>query len=292
MKNYIIKKNGDISYLQFTKLLEYEDIIQHAISLKPIDIGNNETFPIETSFEKMSVGAHCMCPTQQHALNDYKKLCNALNLDYKNIYRPFQTHTDVVKAVCNEKAGIFTEDFKDVDALITNKKNKILSISVADCIDLLFFDKVKKVIANTHSGWQGTYKLISKKTVENMVDNYGSNVKDIICCIGPSIRKCHFEVDKELAEKFYEKFNYLDNIDDIITNVNLDSNKQKYNIDTVLINTTTLLQMGLKQENIIDCGLCTVCNSDKFHSYRVDKELSGRNTGIICLKEEICYHIN
>lgn len=277
MQNYIIKKNGDISYLQFTKLLEYEDIIQHAISLKPIDIGSNDTFYGKDK--------------GQQALEDYRKLCNALNLDYKNIYRPFQTHTDVVKTVCNEKAGIFTEDFKDVDSLITNQKNKILSISVADCIDLLFFDPAKKVIANTHSGWQGTYKLISKKTVETMVDNYGSNVKDIICCIGPSIRKCHFEVDKELAEKFYERFNYLDNIDDIITKGKLD-NKQKYNIDTVLINITTLLQMGLKQENIIDCGLCTVCNENKFHSYRVDKELSGRNTGIICLKEEICYHIN
>lgn len=269
MQNYIIKKNGDISYLQFTKLLEYEDIIRHAISLKPIDIGTNDVLKCRG--------------TAHRALNDYKKLCNALNLDYKNIYRPFQTHTDVVKSVHNEEAGIFTEDFRDVDALVTNKQNKILSISIADCIDLLFFDPIKRVIANTHSGWQGTYKLISKKTVEKMVDNYGSNVKDIICCIGPSIRKCHFEVDKELAKEFYAKFNYLDNIDDIITKGKLDNNKQKYNIDTVLINTTTLLQMGLKQENIIDCGLCTVCNENKFHSYRADKELSGRNTGIICI---------
>ena len=44
-----------------------------------------------------------------------------------------------------------------------------------------------------------------------------------------------------------------------------------------------MLQMGLKEENIEDCKLCTVCNSDKFHSYRVDKETSGRNTGIITL---------
>lgn len=261
MENYIIKNNNGISYLQFTKLLEYEDIIKHAISLKPIDISSNN----------------------KDYINDYKKLCNAINLDYKNIYRPCQTHTDIVKRVENEEAGIGTKDFKDVDALITNKRNKILSISIADCIDLLFFDPVKKVIANTHSGWQGTYKLISKKTVEKMVDNYGCNPKDIICCIGPSIRKCHFEVDEDLSEKFYEKFKYLSNIDDIILKGKIKENKQKYNIDTVLINKETMIQMGLKEENIIDCELCTVCNSDKFHSYRVDKELSGRNTGIICM---------
>ena len=267
MNNYIIKNNNGVLYLQFTKLLEYEDIAKHAFSLKPIDIGSNDSF-----YEK-----------EEAAYKDYEKLCNTLDLDYKNVYRPFQTHTDTVKCVNDEKAGIFTGDFRDVDALITDRKNKILSTSVADCIALLFFDPVKRVIANTHSGWQGTYKLISKNTVENMVDNYGSNVNDIICTIGPSIRKCHFEVDTEVSEKFYEKFRVLSNIDDIISKGRVVDKKQKYNIDTVLINTTTLMQMGLKEENIIDCGICTVCNSDKFHSYRVDGKLAGRNTSIITL---------
>ena len=267
MENYIIKNNNGISYLQFTRLLEYEEIIQHAISLKPINIGCNNTF-----YKK-----------QEETFNNYQKLCNAINLDYKRVYRPYQTHTDIVKCVENEEAGVFTKNFKDVDALITNKKNKILSISIADCIDLLFFDPIKRVIANTHSGWQGTYKLISMKTVENMVDNYGCNPKDIICFIGPIIRKCHFEVDEDLSEKFYEKFKHLSKIDDIISKGRIEENKQKYNIDTVLINKETMIEMGLKEENIIDCGLCTVCNSDKFHSYRVEKELAGRNTGIICM---------
>lgn len=272
MENYIIKSINGISFLQFTKLLEYEGIIQHAISLKPINIGSNN---IINNSDKTS--------TKKNAINNYKRLCDAIDLDYRNIYRPYQTHTNIVKCVNNEDIGIFTKDFMNVDALITNRKNKILSISIADCIDLLFFDPVKQVIANTHSGWQGTFELISKETVEKMVDNYGCDVKDIICCIGPCIRKCHFEVDEEISNKFYEKFKYLSNIDDIISKGREYNNKQKYNIDTVLINKTELKQMGLKEENIIDCKLCTVCNSDKFYSYRVDKELAGRNTGIIAL---------
>ena len=70
----------------------------------------------------------------------------------------YQTHTDTVKCIQSEMAGIFTKDFRYVDALVTNRKNKILSISIADCIGIIFFDPIKKVIANTHSGWQGTYK--------------------------------------------------------------------------------------------------------------------------------------
>lgn len=290
MENYIIKKDNGISYLQFIKLLEYEEIVKHAISLRPIDIGSNDRVTDEILSNQICTGEYCKCLSQQPIIEDYKKLCNALKLDYKNIYRPYQTHTDIVKCIENEEAGIFTKDFKDVDAIVTNKKNKILSISIADCIDIIFFDPVKKVIANTHSGWQGTYKLISKKTVENMVDNYECNPKDIICCIGPSIRKCHFEVDEELSLKFYEKFKYLRNINEIISEGSKENNKQKYNIDTVLINKETMLRMGLKEDNIIDCGLCTVCNSDKFHSYRVDKEKSGRNTGIICMCNTNAYN--
>ena len=29
---------------------------------------------------------------------------------------------------------------------------------------------------------------------------------------------------------------------------------------------------GLKPENIIDSGICSMCNSDIIHSYRVEKE--------------------
>lgn len=267
MENFKIKNTEGISYLQFTKLLEYEDHLKHLISLKPIDIGNNDNF-----YKK-----------QPKIYEEYEKICRCINLDCKNVYRPIQTHTDKVKCIKDEKAGIFTDDLKNIDALVTNKKNKILSISVADCIDLLFFDPVKKVIANTHSGWKGTYKLIAENTVDNMVDKYGSNTKNIICCIGPSIRKCHFEVDEDVAMKFYEKFEYLFNIDDIISKGEIKEKKQKYNIDTALINKTVLLEKGLKEENIVDCGLCTVCNSKLFHSYRVDKEKAGRNTGIISL---------
>ena len=61
---------------------------------------------------------------------------------------------------------------------------------------------------------------------------------------------------------------------------------QKYNIDTTLINKLILQEVGLKPENIIDSGLCTVCNSDLFHSYRADKEQSGRNGAFIGINSD------
>ena len=58
---------------------------------------------------------------------------------------------------------------------------------------------------------------------------------------------------------------------------------QKYNIDTVEINRILLLELGIREKNIIDCNLCSVCNGDKIESVRVDGDNSGRGTAIIML---------
>ena len=44
-----------------------------------------------------------------------------------------------------------------------------------------------------------------------------------------------------------------------------------------------LVEVGIDSSNIYDSGLCTVCKKDIFHSYRVDREESGRNSAIITL---------
>ena len=60
--------------------------------------------------------------------------------------------------------------------------------------------------------------------------------------------------------------------------------KEKWNIDTVLINKIILERVGLKKENIIDSGICSVCNKELIHSFRVEKQGYGLNTALISLK--------
>ena len=59
--------------------------------------------------------------------------------------------------------------------------------------------------------------------------------------------------------------------------------KQKYNIDTVLINKILLKNLGVKDENIIDCNICSVCNGDYINSYRVQKQGFKLSTAIIMM---------
>ena len=154
-----IKKEG-VQYLQFKKLLEYSDIISHAYS-----IGT------DVNFRTARVNKQQL-PEQefQKALYDYEKLCNAINVDYKNVVKTNQEHTDNI-AIATKKINqnfpdINLDEYSRTDGIITQKENLVLSTTNADCILILFFDPVTKTIANIHSGWKGTLQRISIKTVK------------------------------------------------------------------------------------------------------------------------------
>ena len=96
---------------------------------------------------------------------------------------------------------------------------------------------------------------------------------------------CHFEVDKDVKEMFLEVFKDL-NISKNTDIMQKQKNKEKWNIDTVLINKIILEQADLKKENIIDSGLCSVCNKGLIHSFRAEKQKYGLNTALISLIEK------
>ena len=268
-----INKNG-VQYLQFRRLLEYKDILVHAYSL-----GTDTNFRTSRGKNKKQLSPEEM----QQAYKNYDKLCHAIGESYINIVKPNQDHTQNIQKV-DKKINLSLPDFNlndynSTDGLITAKKDILLATTNADCILLMFFDPVRKVIANVHSGWKGTLQRISVEAIRKMQKEYESCPEDIICCICPIIRKCHFEVEKDVEQLFRDEFKEL-NLELIIEQ----KSEKKWNIDTVQINKEILKMAGLSEKNIIDSEICSVCNSDLIHSYRVEKEEYGLATAIIGLK--------
>ena len=270
-ENIIHIKKDNCEYLQFRKLLEYSDVITHGYAIG-----------LDKNFRTARAGGTELSKEEyEKAVYSYKTICNKLDLNYNDIVKTNQNHTDNVEII-DEKVSKDEPDFavyQETDGLITDRTNLVLSTTNADCILLIFFDPVKKVIANVHSGWKGTLQRISVKAVEKMHDEYGCNSKDIICCVCPSIRKCHFEVDRDVYIMFENEFKELKQIDEIIEQKN-----DKWHIDTILINKVILKEAGLLEENIIDSGICSVCNKDIIHSFRAEGADYGLNTAIISLK--------
>lgn len=254
----ICKEQNGIEYIQFRKLLEFG--IKHAYTLK----GKNTNFRSGSKEEK-----EC-----------YSKIYNAIGLDINTLVKPLQNHTSNIK--CIDKV-LAKEELEKTDGLITDKPEIALTTTNADCILMLFYDPVKRVIANVHSGWKGTFQKIGEKAVTKMIVSYKCNPEDIYCFICPSIRRCHFEVDEDVKELCEEIFAFTSKLDSFIEKGKIIDNKQKYMIDTVAINRILLTSLGLKDENIIDCDICSVCNSDKVNSYRVEGKEFKLATAIISL---------
>ena len=258
-ENIVHIKKDDVEYIQFKKLNEFAEI-SHCYTLRK----NNMSFKADKSKEDLD--------------KNYDIIYNHLGIGEKVRVVPHQTHTNNVENV--EDAS---QELENTDGVITNKNNIALCTLSADCTAIIFYDPVKHVIGNVHSGWKGTVQKICQKAVSKMIEEYGCKSEDIICAINPHIRKCHFEVEEDVMQIFKDTFGYMEQIDNIIQKKVIQG-KQKYNIDTTLINKLLLKEMGIKEENVIDSGICTVCNKEYFHSYRVDKEKSGRNVTIIALR--------
>lgn len=263
-ENILHIKEDDFEFLKFKDLNKYENI-EHAFSLKPYN------------FRKRA------------EINDeYKCFFDKLKLDFNSLVKPNQNHTDNILVLDNkveaEAPDINLEYLENVDALITNKKNIALATTSADCLCIFLYDYKKEVIANIHSGWRGTFKKIAQKAAKKMIEVYSSNPRDIKAFFMPAIRKCHFEVDYDVMSECKIIFEYTNKLDEIIEVGRIIDGKQKYNIDNILINRLILKEVGILDENIVDSGICSVCNKEKIHSRRADGLNFGLGTSIIMMK--------
>ncbi|MEI7620680.1 MAG: peptidoglycan editing factor PgeF [Candidatus Falkowbacteria bacterium] len=142
------------------------------------------------------------------------------------------------------------------DALVTNNPELVLSITVADCLPVYFYDQENKVVGLAHAGWRGVESGIVKEVVKIFKNNYGSLASDISVFIGPHIGACHFEVGDEVVEKFSLWSEFI-----------LEREGKTF-IDLAGIIKRQLLDVGLVDVSI--SSECTYCLRHKYFSYRRD----------------------
>lgn len=216
-----------------------------------------------------------------NVLKNYEIAAEKIGFDIHRLVLTKQVHSDNIRIVSSKDAGkgVFLDnDLKDTDALVTNEPNLPIGVFTADCTPVLLCDINKKVIGAVHSGWKGTLSSITNKTVMLMQKNFHVNPKDILCAIGPSIKKCCFEVKNDVYSLFCEKFgkNYM-----------LDKTTksgESYFIDTDSIIVDSLVSMGILEENINVCKMCTYDNPDLFFSHRKSGGKTGRQCAFIVIK--------
>ena len=248
-----------VGFLTFKKLEQFK-FINHAFStrLGGISSGN---------FSTLNLGER-NGDTHENVKENIKRFCKAAGFSEDHICFLKQEHSTKVKIV-NERNF---QDYGEFDGSVTNIKGLVLSTAHADCAPLFFVDEKTRSIGIAHAGWRGTVKNIVRKIIKSMVDQYGSNSNDIICCIGPCIQSCCFEVQEDVGAIF-EKINK-----DLVKLKN-----GKIFADIVECNKRNLIAAGIKSENIFTSDLCTKCSSDLLFSYRVQGYHHGNMIAAISL---------
>jgi len=218
--------------------------------------------------------------TLKNIIENYRIITTSLGFQASDVVAVHQIHTDNIVVVDNDAVVTSTPHILgEADALITNIKGIALSIRSADCVPILLYDNVKKVVGAVHAGWMGTFMKSAPKAVKRMNEIYGSNPHDIRVAIGPAIGICCYEVDENFHVKFTSEYG-----NSINKYFRMQANG-KPSCDLKAMNKAFLSEAGILEANISVSDLCTMCHSELFYSHRRSGEKRGTMAAFIGLKK-------
>ncbi len=256
-------ESADIKLYEF-KLFKKDTHIVHGIFTRH---GGISTGP----FDSLNIGLNS--GDKPSAIADNRKFI-IKEMGMKPLVFLNQVHGDDIKVLKKEDNDL-SENFQPskeaytADGIITDIKNVFLVIQVADCQAVLLYDLKKKVIANIHSGWQGSVKNIIGKCVEKMILEFDCHPEDIIAGISPSLGPCCSEF-----------INYKDEIPPNLWKYKI-ADKDYFNFWEMSM--VQLIDKGIKKQHIENMEICTKCNADIFYSYRREN-ITGRFACMISMK--------
>ncbi len=206
-----------------------------------------------------------------------------------------QTHSATVHRVTAQDADRVIHG----DGLLTDDPALALGIQTADCVPVLLADRKTGAVGAFHAGWRGTLHRIVERGVGTMRLEFGTDPKDIVAAIGPSIGPCCYAVGEDDVQfAFRSQFAYADEL--FCEVFDSDPVKKKYpmlfltmrapghselgpsiHLDLAEANRRQLLDAGVPAEQISLSGKCTSCRTDLFFSYRAEHAFNGRMLSVI-----------
>lgn len=160
-----------------------------------------------------------------------------------------------------------------VDSLIVTAKPVCLLMLTADCLPLVLYDPVKKVVAFIHVGWRQSLAGLVKKTLDVMINKYHVEPQNILAYFGPSIKLADVYTTgwRALLKGFFFK---LWGVGEFCR-----WGKGNFHFDLVGLVKKQLINRGLLENKVEICKLSTVGRPDLFPSHC--RERSKRQDSIL-----------
>ncbi|MCD9024419.1 peptidoglycan editing factor PgeF [Cohnella silvisoli] len=205
-------------------------------------------------------------------INNRKRVVEQLGWPFEAFTCAEQVHGNNVYLVTSDDAGRGRFDrlsaIADTDALITNVPGVLLAMYFADCVPLYFYDPVTESIGLAHAGWKGTVSEIAVKTVEKMTAAFGTEPKNLMAAIGPSIGASCYEVDESVLQ-------HVRPLDDKSI-IQISPSSDRAQLDLKHLNRHLMIKAGIMPSRIEMSSWCTGCRTDLLFSHRMENGTTGR----------------
>ena len=264
----------EVPYLEYPLLTDTK-IVHHGFSTRLGGVSQGCYASLNLSFTRGD--------DEAAVRENYHRIAKSIGVKCENMVLSQQTHTTNVRVVTEKDKGkgiVKPLDYTDVDGMVTNIHGICLVTFYADCVPLYFVDPVQKAIGLSHSGWRGTVGKIGKETIRKMEEQYGSDPKDILAAVGPSICKDCYEVSEDVILEFQKNFKERYWKDLFYRKEN-----GKYQLDLWKANEIIFKESGILPEHIAVTNVCTHCNSEILYSHRTSGDRRGNLAAFLALKE-------
>lgn len=254
--------------------LEAEKEFLHGFSTRLGGVSKEHLYSMNLSFARGD--------KEENVRENFQRIAHAVGFSEEKMVFTHQTHTTNVRKVTEEDWGKgFSKerDYSDVDGLITNVPQTVLTTFYADCVPIYLVDPVKKAIGLCHSGWRGTVGKISQMTIARMQEEYGSDPKDILAAVGPSICQNCYEVSGDVIEQFQDSFH-----EKYWKELFYQKENGKYQLNLWKANEIILEEAGITKEHISVTDICTCCNPQLLYSHRASKGQRGNLAAFLMIR--------
>lgn len=250
-----------------------DDRIVHAFTTRHGGVSQNHLNSLNLSYSRGDA--------ESNVKENYRRLAEALNLDYKNFVGCRQVHGSDVNVITKADLAENNTDShrkrQECDGLITNEPGIVLVTIHADCVPIFLFDEKTPAIGLVHSGWGGTLKEIVANALNQMKKHFGSQPQNIKMHIGPSICENCFEVMEDVKNKFATILPWS-------TEYIKRKDEEHWQIDLKGVIIRSAENQGVLKNNISVSEVCTQERNDLFFSHRGEKGRTGTMAALLSLK--------
>jgi YfiH family protein len=158
----------------------------------------------------------------------------------------------------------------NADASFSRQPGVVCAVQTADCMPILFCDRLASVVAVAHAGWRGLAQGVIERTIEAL----DIAPRDVCVFLGPAIGPRAFEVGDDVLDAFRATTTGAES-------AFVSCKPGKWLADLELLARLRLAQMGVIQ--VTGGGRCTVSEPAHFYSFRRDRT-TGRMAALIWIR--------